>query len=283
MSYLVAYSDTGAGRDALALGIRCAEAAGVDLDIVVVRTAERSTPPLDGYTRYVEAAADEWLEDARRRAEKILPPSRIRTHQRFGESTAEGLVDAARELGARAIMVGGARGGIKGRLNISSLARVLLHSSPVPIALAPRRLRKVTLHGVSRLSVAVKHAGPGPVASRGAEVAREMGCPLRLVTLIGPGDHEPAPDDPAAELGVAGEVEVTATFAEGETVVEALGTLTWEPEELLLVGSSRLAPRGQLFLGRTAGKILREVPIPIVVIPRESDDAPFAEGRSAGE
>ena len=271
MSYLVAYSDTGAGRDALSLGARCAEAAGVDLDIVVIRTTERSTPPLDGYTRYVEAAAEEWLDDARRLAERVSPPERVRTHQRFAESTAEGLVDAASELGARAIMVGGARGGIKGRLNISSLARVLLHSSPVPIALAPRRLRKVALRGVSRVSVGVKTTGPSPVAARAAAVAREMGCPLRLVTLVGPGEREPAPHRPAADLGVDGELEVSAILAEGETVVDALGTLTWEPEELLLLGSSRLAPHGRLFLGRTAGKILREVPVPIVVVPRDAD------------
>jgi nucleotide-binding universal stress UspA family protein len=44
----------------------------------------------------------------------------------------------------------------------------------------------------------------------------------------------------------------------------------WDPEEIVLVGSSRLAATGQLFLGTTAAKMLRELPVPMVVVPRES-------------
>lgn len=35
------------------------------------------------------------------------------------------------------------------------------------------------------------------------------------------------------------------------------------------MGSSRLAERNKLFIGSTANKVLRALPVPMVVIPRE--------------
>ena len=44
--------------------------------------------------------------------------------------------------------------------------------------------------------------------------------------------------------------------------------LSWEPGELAVVGSSRLAQPRRLFLGSTAAKMLHELPVPMVVVPR---------------
>lgn len=270
MSCLVAYSDTPAGRDALSVAVRHAAATGEGLDILVVRLTERATPPLDGYTRMVGAVTDEWLAKAAARARRVLAPERVRTHQRMAESVPEGLLTAAAELGSSLIVVGGASDGVRGRLAVSSLARVLLHSSPYPLVLAPRRIRKLRLSGVSRVSVAVREHDLGQEFHRALQLAEQASCPLRAVTLV---SAEPDPAE-ATDLDVSAlqtTVPVSAEYAVGDTVHHALSTVTWEPGEVLVLGSSRLGVSGRVFLGATAGKILREVPVPVVVVPLPAD------------
>jgi nucleotide-binding universal stress UspA family protein len=267
VSFLVAYSDTPAGRDALSVGVRYADATGESLDIVVVRLFERSTPPLDGYTRHVEAVTRGWLDKAADRARRVLRPEQVRIHQWMADSVSEGLFDAAATLGSSLVVVGGANDGVRGRLAVSSLARVMLHSSPVPLALAPRRIRKLKLSGISRVTVALGSHEPETVVAFAAGLAERAGRPARAVTLVDPGQD--ASFKPAA---VGTTVAWTSESAPGETVSEALAQVSWEPSEVLVLGSSRLATAGRIFLGSTAGKILREVPVPVIMVPLRSDD-----------
>jgi nucleotide-binding universal stress UspA family protein len=50
---------------------------------------------------------------------------------------------------------------------------------------------------------------------------------------------------------------VTAVVADGATVDAAVEGLDWEDGDLLMLGSSRLAPPRRLFIGSTAARILR--------------------------
>ena len=59
-----------------------------------------------------------------------------------------------------------------------------------------------------------------------------------------------------------------ASVARGESIEDAVADLDWQPGELVLVGSSRLAQPRRLFLGSTAAKMLRELPVPMIVVPR---------------
>ena len=189
----------------------------------------------------------------------------MRVHQRVAESTAGGLFEAALELGADMILVGGAKDGLRGRLALSSLASVLVHASPVAVALAPRKLRKLELDGVPRISVAIDPSGLGPVAQHAISLATAMGAEVRLLSLALP---EAAPPVEGAIPDTIDGLAVDHETVTGATVAEALARVSWEPSELLVLGSSRLAVEGRLFLGATAGKIVREVPVPVIVVPR---------------
>lgn len=46
----------------------------------------------------------------------------------------------------------------------------------------------------------------------------------------------------------------------------------WSDGDLLVVGSSRLGPIARVFLGSTATRILRAAPVPVVVVPRGTED-----------
>ena len=54
----------------------------------------------------------------------------------------------------------------------------------------------------------------------------------------------------------------------GDSIEDAVAQLDWEPGEIVVVGSSRLAQPRRLFLGSTAAKMLRELPVPMIVVPR---------------
>ncbi|ERK70559.1 hypothetical protein N136_03104, partial [Leifsonia aquatica ATCC 14665] len=63
-------------------------------------------------------------------------------------------------------------------------------------------------------------------------------------------------------------VEATASVAPGDSISHAVASLDWLPGEVVVVGSSRLAQQSRLFLGTTAATMLRELPVPMIVVPR---------------
>ena len=139
---VVGYTATKAGRDALALGSRLARATGSELHTVVILPADsRSvvTPPDAAYDGYLEEQAGRWLAEAGER----VPEEVSRTpHVRFAESVGEGLIAVADELDAAYIVVGTANGAGRGRYRLGTTANELLHTSDVPVVLAPRGTRK---------------------------------------------------------------------------------------------------------------------------------------------
>ena len=65
--------------------------------------------------------------------------------------------------------------------------------------------------------------------------------------------------------------DVDVAVAEGESIEDAVAALPWDPAEIAVVGSSRLAQPRRLFLGNTAAKMLHELPVPLIVVPRTLD------------
>ncbi|WP_314456014.1 universal stress protein, partial [uncultured Microbacterium sp.] len=130
---VVGYAATDAGADALALGARL----GAVLDapvhaVVVLPSAEGnvSIPTDASYERLVEDTARGWLRDA------LASFPGIRGHVRYASAVSDGLVSAAEEFDAGVIVVGTGRGGPRGRHRLGTTAEELVHSAPVPVALA---------------------------------------------------------------------------------------------------------------------------------------------------
>lgn len=278
---VVGYTATDAGRDALALGARLAAASDSSLHLVVVLPGEERsviTPPDAGYTRHLQQQAEGWLADA---AAAVPGTLRVGRHVRFAESFAAGLIETAHEIGASHIVVGAANGGLRGRHRLGTVASELLHSSDVPVALAPEGARRIDpLTGISRVTAAIGlRPGADVLLDESVALAASTGAELRLVSLV-------AVDLPA---GIAGNesgamhadevfvharsalpkgVDAEAVVGLGDSIEDAVSHLGWEPGEIAVVGSSRLARRRRLFLGATAAKMLHELPVPMIVVPR---------------
>ncbi|KQM80641.1 universal stress protein [Agromyces sp. Leaf222] len=294
---VVGYTANDSGADALALATRLATASEAQLDVVMVLPSEArsSTVPSDvGYERHLKARSRSWLAEA----SASLDPDLVQSlHVRYAESFAEGLIESAHEFGASLIVVGAARGGILGRSRIGSVANELLHSSDVPVALAPAGSRELAASaGVSRITAALgSRPGAGVLLDAAVRLTKSLRAPLRLLSLV-PIDLPSGMDEGLAELtGTAhadevlaaakrelpAGIEATAEVATGDTIEAAVRSLSWHEGEIVLVASSRLATPSHLFLGSTASKMLRELPVPMIVVPRSTTE-PRANGRAAG-
>lgn len=285
---VVGYTATEAGNDALTLAARFAKALGAHLHLVIVlpREGTRSAvvPPERSYEDYLRREAQGWLREAAKSLPKGIAHS---GHVRFEESFASGLVNAAEEFAAGVIVVGAANGGLLGRHRLGTVASELLHSSSVPVALAPAGTAQTTsaTDPITRVTAAVgERPGAEALLEASVRLSTPAEAPLRLISLVTM-DLPAGLDTGAirivdqehtssvletAKASLPAELTVQVESSEGGSIEEAVTLTTWEDTEIALVGSSRLAQPRRLFLGSTAAKMLRELPVPLVVVPRES-------------
>lgn len=286
---VVGYTATDSGADAAALGARLARSLNAVLHLVIVLPSEgtrnAAVPPERAYEDHIRRQGRKWLEEA----VAGLPQELVRSgHVRFGESFAEGLIAAGEEFGARLIVVGAANGSLFGRHRLGSVASELVHSSTIPVALAPAGTATQDDHVLPRITAAIgQRPGAENLLDEAVATARDAGVALRLVSLV-PFDVPPGLDTGAVRvvgdahaqdvLAVAqgrlpADLEAVVEEAPGDSVEDAVANLDWLPGEVVLVGSSRLAQPRRLFLGSTAAKMLHELPVPMIVVPRTRAEA----------
>ena len=284
MRYVVGYTATERGRDALFLACAIARSQGASLDLVIVDPEESPYtavyPPERTYSSLLARQLRDWLEEA-----LALVPADIeaRGHIRTADSDARGLIEAAEEFSAGLIVVGAGSNGLFKRFTVGSVANALLHAAGVPVALAPRGYSR--LDPLTRITCAVgERRGAEDVLEVACDSAARRGLPLRLLSLLAldsPGDAavEEAQLHIAdrvrrAEALTEGKSTITGVVAQGRTIENAVDDLEFDDGEILIIGSSRLARTNQLFLGATASKVLRSLPVPMVVVPRNYTPAP---------
>ncbi|EME66867.1 Usp family protein [Rhodococcus ruber BKS 20-38] len=289
MRLVVGYLATPSGADGLALGVQLARSLGAELDICMVLPPDRPVPsrvPAEpGYEDVLAGTGEAWLAQA---AATVPDDVRAHTHLSFHDSFAQGLLDEVARLGARSVVLGAAGDGLLGRHSIGTVSSELLHSAPVPLALAPRGFRHSAAPHVREVTCALGTRTGADVLLRTAVRACErMRTPLRLVSLValdpqGLGrdarkSHELALESArahartlldTARAELPGDYPVRSLVADGDTVESAVAKLEWHDGDVVMVGSSRLAQPHRLFLGSTAAKMLRVVPVPMIVVPK---------------
>ncbi|TMR12519.1 universal stress protein [Nonomuraea turkmeniaca] len=282
---LAGYIPETRGRDGLALATLLTGQAHAHLTVAIVQPPARSTP---GPAR---AEQSEWRAYLKEQAEATLTQARelagpdadywIHTHRGSGR----GLVELARKRDADVVVIGSASGGGRGRIAVGSTADQLLHSSSVPVLLAPRGYGDKPPAAFDRLTVAYRR-GPGcDVALKdAAAVAVRLGLPLRLVTLVIRKTRRAKIEEEmlvrlreqaAADLRAAAQdhskrLKVEVELLEGRNVAQALGTTSWLPGEMIICASSDTGPLRRVFLGDTSLKIVRASTCPVMILTRQS-------------
>ncbi|MDO5672530.1 MAG: universal stress protein [Actinomycetaceae bacterium] len=285
MSILVGFTGTLGGQDALALGDVFARTLGTDIDVLIVLPSERRVtlaPPDESYEEMVREQALAWLDQAE---DVVHTRGEIAHHIRYAETPTEGLLHAVEEFRPDCLVMGGGRHGAFGTVSLSPISTSLLHASTEPVALAPRGYRERHIKKISRVTAFIgRLPSSGRIIQESTNLARRAGVPLRLVSLLPLDNYEnrveehigtqAAQDHAQNALAMARErlpedIETSTELALGHTIEDATQRLSWLPDEVAMLGSSRLAAPRRLFLGSVANSILRVMPVPLIIVPRE--------------
>lgn len=286
MRYVVGYGPRQRGVDGVNLAATLARSSGASLELITVLPSDAPTfhmySPDEAFNEEVEEQGREWLQDGLAHVpEGVTAEGRVQR----ADSITQGLLDAATDpdRGEAALIVVGTHHKVRaGRFGVGSLADALLHASAVPVALAPSGYPGHP--GVSRITCAIgMQPGFDSLLDAAIRMAGAWKVPLRLMSLVAVGEegreerhrewtqraeeHAAALVDKAtAALGA--ECPVTSVVGHGHSLSDAVQALDFDDSEVVLIGSSRLAQPKRLFLGHSASKIMRALPVPMIVWPR---------------
>ncbi|MCO5314871.1 MAG: universal stress protein [Solirubrobacterales bacterium] len=288
MRYVVGYGPNQRGRDGINLAVTLARTRKATLDIVAVLPGDAPSfhmySPDRAYNTALEKQGQEWLDDAMTRVPDDVTAA---GHLRRAESITEGLVEEANDPDrgdSEAVIVVGTSHRVKvGRLRLGSIADALLHSASVPVVLAP--VGYEALSGITRITCATgTREGAEALLEVAIREAASRRIPLRLMSLVkvardgsaeqraewtGMAEGHVARLASKAEAELPPECEVTSVVGDGESLEEAVQALDFAESEIVMVGSSRLAQPKRLFIGASVNKILRALPVPMMVVPRD--------------
>ena len=294
MTILVGYPLKRRARAVLSLAGMLARTSGEDLVVCTVIPAPWM-PGLSradqGYRAYIDELVDTAMAQAREDMPSDVSAEFTTTLTRSAPS---GLLEAAKKYDTSVIVVGSSDAGQFGYISLSSVADRLLHSSPLPVAVANRGFR-ASGGKIKRITLSFtggKHSSLLLVAAR--TMAAQYGCQLRLASFaveLSPPETARFRAEGAAVLAewteniyAAAEKALTPDgqppAAQPEIVIglgrdweEAFETVEWQDGDVLVVGSSDSGPVARVFLGSRAATIIRHSPVPVVVVPRGTAEA----------
>ena len=294
MTVLVAYLAGKSGTAPLHLAAGVARSLRTSLTVATIVPKPWTYPSparVDAeYAAWADQLAADSAKEAQRELEGMGQPAEVRFHSHAHRSVSGGLIQVIEELGADAdlLVLGSSASGQLGQVVVGSTADRLLHSSPVPVAIAPRGYRGPRGGTLTRITCGF----PGTpesveVVRRFAALAERLELPLRVITFAVRGRTMYPPEVglhvedsilaawelQAAEMlaqlrtdGVVGDA-VALQVVSGNGWGQALDDAEWQDGEILALGTSPRSDVAHVFLGSRGTKIMRVSPVPVLVLP----------------
>jgi len=291
VTVVVGYRAGEVGLSGLHLAVRAARTLGTSLVVATIVPTPWLTPSLARVDAEYEQWADNLAADSAREAARFLhgwsDGIDVAYLHRAHRSVSGGLIEVVEEVGGEVLVLGSLPSGGRGQVVIGTTADWLLHASPVPVAISPRGY---SAHAgrLTRLTCAYA-ATPDSidVVRRCSETARRFGLPLRVVTFAVRGKTMYPPEvgfgvedeileawasqarDILASLKTDGTVgeDVALEVVTGHSWNEALDKAGWQDGEILALGTRPRDEIRRVFLGSRSAKIIRESPVPVLVLP----------------
>ena len=278
-------------RGAAAVHLGAMLARSIQDDLVVVTVVPTPWPPNPyrpdaEYLAYQEKAAGEALAVARTQIGPDLSVELV-THQ--ARSVPSGLLEIARERDATLVALGSSSGGVLGSVSLGGVAERILHSTDIPVTLAPKGFDTRSENArVSRVTVAFGRADhDSDLLLTAASVAKDIGASLRVVCfavrpltaaigsirpevedlVVNEWTHQLEADIKQTLGSGSAETRVDFVVGQGGSWAEAMADVSWSDGEVLAVGTSSSAI-SRFFLGSHASKIVRNSPVPVFLMPR---------------
>jgi nucleotide-binding universal stress UspA family protein len=292
MTVVVGYLAGKSGTAPLNLALGAARTLHSSLTVATVVPKPWTTPSPARIDAEYAAWADQLAADSAREAQRYLATLSdgvdVGYRSQAHRSVSGGLVEVVEELGAELLVLGSSANGQLGQVVVGSTADRLLHSAPVPVAIAPRGYRAARSPVLSRITCAY----PGTpealdVVKRIAGLADQFDVALRVITFAVRGRTMYPPEvglhaedsilaawetharEALAQLradGVVGENALLQVVS-GNGWDQALDAAEWEDGELLALGTSPRGGVARVFLGSRGSKIMRHSPVPVLVLP----------------
>ncbi len=303
MTIVVGFSPDKGGRSTLELAILLARSGRAEpLAVTTVTPQHWTTPSMARVDAEFQAWATGQGEAALAQARQVLaakaPDLDVTYRQVAGRSVPAALAGACAQADGSLLVLGSSRDGRPGQVVLGSTSEPLLHSSAVPVAIAPRGYR-AHCRTISRMTCSYSGAEESDdLLVAVAEMSRRIGGSLRVVTFgvrgrtmyppevglhaedmvldqwkVQVGARQRAALERLSELGLlpgpsgSGPAPTTAEIVTGSDWADAMDELEWGQGEILVVGSSPLGTLARVFVGSRATKIIRYSPVPVVVVP----------------
>ncbi|MFW0795821.1 universal stress protein [Gordonia sp. CPCC 205515] len=206
-------------------------------------------------------------------------------------SIPQGLTELVTEHSASLVVVGSSSSGLLGRIALGSVTERLVHTAAVPVAIAPRGY---PLSPIPLQRLTISYGGAADTVKlieTGAELATQWKVDLRIASFtVRPTAMYGSAIEQSAEnlvlrqwaqktLSAVGaqldEARRTVTLPDVDLVIgagtgwgAAVDDIAWTSGDMLLLGSGAAGPLTQVFLGSAASKIIRHVPVPVMIVPR---------------
>jgi nucleotide-binding universal stress UspA family protein len=262
--------------------------------VVAAAVVERARPagadPIeDEYRGYLASQASASLGRVVDQASGDVDIS-VTVHQ--STSIPNGVMELAGQHSADLVVVGSSSSGLLGRVALGSVTERLVHTSEVPVAIAPRGYPPSPVP-IQRLTVAYGGGADavGLIATS-AKLAKQWNVRLRIAsftarpfTMFGGSIERSAEelvvqqwtrkttdavvqqlDDARARVSIP---DVDLVIGSGTEWREAVESVGWKAGDMLLLGSGAAGPLAHVFLGSAASKILRHAPVPVMIVPRQ--------------
>lgn len=248
------------------------------------------------YLAYQEQQAQTSVEHAR----SYLGdgPLDVKYVVRRASSVAAGLLELTLEQPSSMVVLGSSSAGSLGNVNLGGVAERILHGAGVPVAVAPRGYRDGPVTELARMSVAFGRADhDSSLLVRAARAAGDFATSMRVVCFAvrpmvaanqatPPGAEQVVVDqwqqrierdvaavasglDPAERQAGGSRLleRVEVVLGQGTSWDAALRDVDWAAGDVLVVGTSS-GPFSRFFLGSHASKIVRNSPVPVILVPR---------------
>jgi len=292
MTIIAGFSSSRQGSAPLNLAAQLARTTGEKIiaAVVVERALPAGVDPIeDEYRGFLASRAGASLE---RVVDQVRGDLDISTTVHHSSSISQGLMELVGQHGADVVVVGSSSSGLLGRIALGSVTARLVHTSKVPVALAPRGYPASPVP-LQRLTVAYGGAADavGLIATS-AELAEQWKVQLRIASFTVPpltmfgGSIEHSAEELVVQQWTSrtveaaakqlGEARAKAPVSDVDVVIgtgadwrAAVDDIAWETGDVLLLGSGAAGPMAQVFLGTGASKILRHAPVPVMIVPKQ--------------
>jgi nucleotide-binding universal stress UspA family protein len=289
MTIVVGHPTRTHDRAAISLGAMLVRSIGTDLLVVSVVPAPWPTLVAGNvdkeFVAWSREAGGTAVADAERVLAEVASDLQSRAVAVPGRSVPTALMEQAGEVEAGLIVVGSAEDGAWQRVGLGSTADHLLHAAHVPVAVAPRGFATHAVPRFARATCAFRaDRASSDVLRRTTEICAAAGAEVRIATfgVLGKTMYPPevrgeqdvlasfvqqseaALREAAAATGLRDVDHVVAT---GRDWAEAVGRLEWRHDDVLVLGSSPRGVLARVFVGSHASRIIRQSPVPVVVVP----------------